>query len=343
MIIIRVLAVLAATGAYGVSVPLHAQSNKRPVIEFVVPLDCQVGSNCFVQNYVDVDPTRRYRDHTCLGLSYDGHKGTDFRLPSRSEMESGIAVFAAAKGIVKGFRDGETDGLFFDQGMDAMESKECGNGVVIDHGNGWETQYCHLKNGSLQVYRGKDVRAGDTIGLVGMSGKSQFVHLHFEARYNDKTIDPFTGAAALDGCGVEAYPLWTQEALNYLDYQSSGLLNQGFSTEPPDLKGIENGIYNDESFSEQSPALIYHARIFGLRNGDIQELVIDAPDGTELVRAEKTHDGGSKAQFMQFVGKKRPDGGWPTGIYEGRYQLIRGGRILLRDSLVIEIGDLPEN
>ena len=54
------------------------------------------------------------RDHECKGLSYDGHRGTDFRIRDFAEMDAGVAVFAAADGKVKGFRNGEKDGLHYE-------------------------------------------------------------------------------------------------------------------------------------------------------------------------------------------------------------------------------------
>ena len=340
MVITRVWATLLSAGALFASGGLWAQAN-LPQIEFVLPIECRVGSTCFIQKYVDVDPTRRYRDYQCFGLTNDGHKGTDFRLPDRTAVEAGVNVLAAADGLVKGFRDGEPDGLLIDQGPDAVQGKECGNAVVIDHGNGWETQYCHMRKDSVEAYRGKAVSAGDVIGQVGLSGSTEFAHLHFEARYQGKTIDPFTGAPALDGCGADAFPLWTQEALNGLDYTPTDILNVGFAEDTPTMDGIENGAYVEAGFAPDSPFLFYYVRIYGLRNGDTEELSVVGPDGVELVRIEETHDGTSKAQSYRFIGKRMPEGGWPVGTYEGRYQLIRGGRILLARVMPIDVAPAP--
>ena len=82
-------------------------------------------------------------DFTCGPLSYDGHDGTDIALPTRAAMAEGVAVLAAAPGTVTGIRDGIADFA------PVIQGKECGNGVVIDHGAGWVTQYCHLRQGSV--------------------------------------------------------------------------------------------------------------------------------------------------------------------------------------------------
>ncbi len=55
-----------------------------------------------------------------------------------------------------------------------------GNYVVIRHSNGVQTLYAHLSTVSVGV--GASVGQGETIGAVGMTGKSTGPHLHFEVR-----------------------------------------------------------------------------------------------------------------------------------------------------------------
>ncbi len=58
-----------------------------------------------------------------------------------------------------------------------------GEMVVIDHGAGWQTLYAHLSQ--VNVFCGQEVYQGDTIGLMGSTGKSTGPHLHFEMRSDD--------------------------------------------------------------------------------------------------------------------------------------------------------------
>jgi len=48
------------------------------VLEF--PLDCTLDETCFIQQFVDNDPSAIATDFACGSLTYDGHKGTDFAL-----------------------------------------------------------------------------------------------------------------------------------------------------------------------------------------------------------------------------------------------------------------------
>ncbi len=63
-----------------------------------------------------------------------------------------------------------------------------GRVVVIKHGNGIKTRYAHLKK-SL-VKKGQHVKRGETIALVGNSGRSTGPHLHYEVHLNNVAVDP---------------------------------------------------------------------------------------------------------------------------------------------------------
>ena len=63
-----------------------------------------------------------------------------------------------------------------------------GRVVVIKHGHGFETKYAHLKK-SL-VKEGQHVKRGETIGLVGASGRTTGSHLHYEVHLNGVPVNP---------------------------------------------------------------------------------------------------------------------------------------------------------
>jgi len=63
-----------------------------------------------------------------------------------------------------------------------------GNYVIINHGNGIKTLYAHASK--LLVKAGDSVSRGDTIALIGSTGRSTGPHLHFEVRINDARKNP---------------------------------------------------------------------------------------------------------------------------------------------------------
>ncbi len=63
-----------------------------------------------------------------------------------------------------------------------------GNVVVIDHGHGLVSRYAQLD--SYIVHKGDSVKAGDTIGAVGATGRATGPHLHFEVLMDGEPVDP---------------------------------------------------------------------------------------------------------------------------------------------------------
>jgi murein DD-endopeptidase MepM/ murein hydrolase activator NlpD len=95
------------------------------------------------------------------------HKGVDISAPQ------GTGVRATADGIV--VHTG------FDNGYGRL--------VVVDHGGGVQTYYAHLSK--FYVRSGQDVRRGDFVGAVGMTGKVTAPHLHYEVRVGGAPMNPY--------------------------------------------------------------------------------------------------------------------------------------------------------
>ncbi len=326
------------TGIFGMAVccgALGAGAVEPPTFAF--PVSCELGQTCFVQSYPDVDPTKGVRDHSCGSSTYDGHKGTDIRLLSTAKAKKGVGVVAAAAGKVKALRDGVADRLI-GKNLSAVKGKECGNGVVIDHGRGWESQYCHMLKGSIQVVKGQNVAAGERLGFVGYSGQTQFAHLHFAVRHNAKTIDPFTGRKLSEGaCGPKAKnSLWKPDVGAALSSRKGELIDLGFVEKPVQSKVLEVGNPPVSIVSRKSPALIFYARFINMQPGDSLKLSIWGPEGPIASGAQKPVDR-AKAHYLAYTGRKRRGAVWAAGAYHGSVQLIRSGKAILRGKATIQL------
>lgn len=285
-----------------------------------LPIDCRLGEDCHIQQFVDRDPGPGATDFRCGPLSYDGHRGTDFALPTRADLMPGVAVLAAAPGRVLATRDGMADILQTGPDAPDVTGRECGNGVVIDHGGGWQTQYCHLASGSIFVREGDEVAAGQQIGAVGLSGKTQFPHLHLTVRRNGEVVDPFAPSDAASCTPDPGDSLW----LSPPEYQPGALIDAGFSTSVPDYDAIKAGL--PDPVLDPSAPIVLWGYLFGGQAGDVLRIVADGPDGQAFaheVTLERT-----QAQLFRAFGHRAPDGGWPRGAYQGTLTLIRDNTVI---------------
>lgn len=106
--------------------------------------------------YVDSDPGQEAVDFNCGRQTNNGHDGTDFGIADLQAMWTGVPVIASAAGVILRVRDNIADHLVAEESdRIVIKNFECGNGLVIEHGNGWQSQYCHVRKGSLMVKPGE--------------------------------------------------------------------------------------------------------------------------------------------------------------------------------------------
>lgn len=96
------------------------------------------------------------------------HRGIDIARPSNR------SILAADNGVV----------------VSTGPDGNYGNKIVINHNNGYQTLYAHLS--SIDVKPGQTVTAGSKIGVMGSTGRSTGVHLHFEVTKNGTLINPLS-------------------------------------------------------------------------------------------------------------------------------------------------------
>ena len=116
-------------------------------------------------------------DYGARQSDYPTHKGID--LISKSGNRDIIAI---SDGTIVTVQDGIT-------GYDGT-TYTAGNFVKIRHANGYYTRYLHMIENSICVKNGAKVKAGEKIGIMGNTGYSFGLHLHFDVNDGKKYIDP---------------------------------------------------------------------------------------------------------------------------------------------------------
>jgi hypothetical protein len=302
-------------------------SGPASALELDVPLACTIGSDCWVQQYPDHDKGPAAADFRCGSATYNGHDGTDFRV---RDIQSQVSVIAAADGAVKAIRNTMDDKLVTDG--KTVTNVECGNGVVLTHPGGFETQYCHMRKGSISVRAGQNVKRGDALGLVGYSGAAAFPHVHLSLRKAGQKIDPFSGALGQD-CAADDQSLWSAKAQVALAYQPTQLLDFGWSSTKVDSSVLETGQVTRDGPRGDWPALVAYARLINLQKDDEITLTMKVPQGAPATNTVKLDR--NKAQYVLFAGKKRSQA-W-KGSYEAELIIIANGKEKLRRRIDVTV------
>jgi hypothetical protein len=293
-------------------------------------MSCKIGVDCEVQHYVDRDPGPDTLDWRCGWRTNSNLNDVNIRIVDMARQRQGVDVLAAASGRVEKVRDGMPDISIRAAGAPSVIGYECGNGVVIDHGGGWKTQYCHLAKGSVSVAIGSVVKTGDVVGRVGLSGFTEFPHLGFRVRRDGKTVDPFDPIPFdKERCredGDLANSLWTAEAQAQLSYKAGAILNAGFSGAPVSMESIEAGEIASPGID--SPVLAAYVRAIELAQGDIIEIALSGP-GEAVSPIDLAPLDKNKAQYFAVRQLVRPRGGWLKGRYEAIFRVIRGGKTVV--------------
>ena len=126
------------------------------------------------------------------------HNGCDYVDKNRAERTGDVPIFAFADGIVN----------------DTTVGNSIGYSVSLCHAGKITTRYFHLKAHSVTVRNGQSVKRGDIIGVMGTTGESTGVHLHFETKENSTQVNASSGKPEPKGT---KFPMFTMNNGTHVD------------------------------------------------------------------------------------------------------------------------------
>ncbi|MCX6350816.1 MAG: peptidoglycan DD-metalloendopeptidase family protein [Bacteroidetes bacterium] len=302
------------------ALPLLAQS-----VKFVKPIEGVAGKDFYLVNYMDHDSTKGLKDINCIDKTYDGHTGTDMVLRSFLSMDSGYAVYAAAKGKVMVTRDN-----MYDRNK-KTNTNGFGNYISINHKDTLYTYYAHLKKGSILVNPGDSVQAGQKIGLVACSGNCFHPHLHFEVWTQTQNIDPFVGSC------YKKQNLW---ATPFKYDTSLKIIEAGFVPYVPNIDTLVERFDVRDTFSQKDTIVTFWTLLQGLRQGDSTTVYWYTPGNTYWY--SYTYVMPNNAWFFYWYSYiNRPPmtmpGKWTAYFYVGKNLVLTKNFYLTKNTMVEDL------
>lgn len=304
---------------------------------FGLPVICELGVECFVQQMPDIDAGDQVLDPLCGKATYEGHDGWDIRVRSLKDIDRSVPVIAVADGTVLRTRDGMQDRIY-DRGHDDELSagKECGNGILVQHAGGLVSQYCHLKEGSLVVRPGAHVKRGETLGSIGSSGLAEFPHVHLAVRRDGNRIEPLTGrllGAGPESCGDTTASLFEPSVTEALSRAALAIMQIGLTNMPPrSATLVREGEPPPAKVSDSIFAWVWG---INLEPGSLFRIRVSDPDGKTIVNVQTPPLDARKANYVAYAGGMHAKS---HGAYDLQIDLISSGKTQRSVRRSIEVG-----
>lgn len=290
-------------------------------VRLSIPVVCELGRTCLLFSYPNAGTVQQPADYACGPMTRAAETSTEFRLIDYVDMELGVSVLAAAPGTVRAVRDDLPDVSYRLLGLSAVVDEPLGNFVEIEHRDGVVTTYSHMRRGSARVSVGDAVARGQTIGEVGMSGLTEHPVLGFEVARNGLLLDPFTGLLLNAECGEPTdSALWRDDEMTELDYKPAFLL-LAFADRVLNRAAFEYYTFR-EALPADADALVLHAYLMGIREGDAFVAEILDPTGARFVKSGRPFEQSAQIELLA-VGKQDLDEPLLPGEYEATFQLFR--------------------
>jgi murein DD-endopeptidase MepM/ murein hydrolase activator NlpD len=276
-------------------------------IRFAAPIAGTPMVDVFYGSHFDHDPDAdAHYDYECGVKAYPGHKGVDILLRNFQVQDTGVAVLAAAPGVVAVTRDGMPD-----RNWSWSDGADGGNYVILDHGQGTQSIYAHLRRESITVSPDERVRPGEVLGLVGSSGMSNVPHLHFEVQIDRVPVDPFAGPCShSESLWLSQLPYQNEFAVLDAGIAKLDTVNLGVLLErPPDVR----------EFTQDVESIVFWIQLMN-QPASLVRFEVRAPDGSAAHSETRSVSAARSMRYlvlrMPIAGELTERGTWQVRTYQ---------------------------
>jgi hypothetical protein len=305
------------------------KTNSSSIPVMIPPIACNIGQDCWISGYMGhkaKEDATESLDYKC-GFQTSGDQiSTDFTLRDLTQQRQNIAILAPADGKIIRLRNLYDDAFSDDEKMESLkqQNKGCGNGLVIDHGEGWQSVFCHIQKDSFAVKEGDTVTTGQNLANVGYSGATQQPMLHFSVFHNQKPVDPFIGPhtpPCMSTLKTHTPPesLWVK-GLD-LPYEPISIIAAGFRNNVPSKEDLQEDSRNIETLRPTSSALVFYGIVLNPHQGDRIDLTIKDPNGHIIAQREFIET--KQRQRQNYYVGINNKATLPEGSYTGTIKLVR--------------------
>lgn len=259
------------------------------------PLDCQLGTNCWLSSLPRHYFKDKQLDFRCGPITKDNNLGTEFIIKDMQQMMEGVDVIAPISGQVIAKQDGHEDNL-------SLGGDSCGNMITIANEQ-FIVIFCHLKNMSVRLNKGEKVNTGDVIGQVGASGYVDHPKLFMKLEMVDddkvRDLDPFYGRQ-LD-CGLPPESLWENVELMDFNARTGIVFNYGFAFDNITAYIIANGEHK-KNIPANPKIFVGFVEMLSVNKGDVVNISITDSSGS-VIASRKHEFGKFQTRYLLYVEK----------------------------------------
>lgn len=146
------------------------------------------------KEYLDNIPSIWPIAYSDLARITDNYGWRIYPMTGTLHFHKGLDIAAASNSKVVATADGRVINHYLPPDGNRYKGDDIYGGMIeIDHGNGFVTLYGHLSKTYVSERIGATnniVERGQVIGIVGNTGKSRGIHVHYEIKYNNKLVNP---------------------------------------------------------------------------------------------------------------------------------------------------------